>query len=179
MSARSRGGVALALIGSLVALGFVSATGMAAEPTVAPPGIVVARHAGPSTVFTATDLASLPSVRVSVSFVTEHEPLAGVFTGPLLWSVLGQAGVIDTTKPREQVRRAVLITGSDGYSAALSLGEIAPAFEGKRVIVAEQVNGEPLAAGHLRIIVPGDQRGGRSVRDVVRITVIDLDEAPH
>ena len=77
--------------------------------------------------------------------------------------------------PRSRVRRCastVWVTGSDGYSAALALGEIAPAFEAKRVIVADQTDSRPLGPGHFRLVVPGDRYGGRSVRDVVRIAVI-------
>ncbi len=70
------------------------------------------------------------------------------------------------------VRETVLVTGSDGYSAALALGEIAPAFEAKRVIVADQADSQPLGPGHFRLVVPGDRYSGRSVRDVVRIAVI-------
>jgi len=53
----------------------------------------------------------------------------------------------------------------------------APAFEGKPVILAERTNGQPLGAGHFRIVVPGDRRGGRSVRDVASIAV--MSPVPH
>jgi hypothetical protein len=33
------------------------------------------------------------------------------------------------------------------------------------------MNGEPISGSGLRLIVPGERRGGRSVRDVVRIDI--------
>ena len=53
----------------------------------------------------------------------------------------------------------------------LALGEIAPEFEGKPVLLAERMNGVALGEGHWRLIVPGDRHGGRAVRDVATITL--------
>jgi hypothetical protein len=83
--------------------------------------------------------------------------------------VLGSAAAIDPSKPRDHVRQTVTLTGRDGYTAVLALGEIDPSFEGKPVIVAAQMDGQKL--DQPRLIVPGDQHGGRSVHDLVRITV--------
>jgi hypothetical protein len=88
-----------------------------------------------------------------------------------LWTVLQKAGVIDPALHREQVSQSVVIVGRDGYRAVLAVGEIAPEFEGKQVILAERIDGQPLDAEHLRVVVPLDKRGGRSVRDVARIEV--------
>jgi len=133
---------------------------------------VAVSGSGASVVLTAQQLADLPAVLVKVSFGTEHGSRQASYEGPLLWTILGRAGAIDPNKPRDNVRQTVLITGQDGYTAILALGEISPAFEGKQVILAERMDGQPLAEEHLRIVVPGDQRGGRSVRDVVRIAVM-------
>jgi len=64
-----------------------------------------------------------------------------------------------------------VILGRDGYRAVLALAEIAPEFEAKQVILADHIDGKPLDADHLRVVVPLDKRGGRSVGDVVRIEV--------
>ncbi len=88
-----------------------------------------------------------------------------------MWSLLERAGVVATGEPGGQVRQTVLVTGRDGYTAVLALGEISPEFAGKPVILANRMDGRPLGPEHLRLVVPGERRGGRSVRDVVRITV--------
>src|SRR5215831_10965932 len=118
------------------------------------------------------DLAQMPVIRVNTAFLTEHGTHQASFEGPLLWTVLEKAGVIDPEKHRDQVSQTIMILGRDGYRAVLALGEIAPEFEGKQVIVAERMDGKPLDADHLRLVVPLDKRGGRSVRDVMRIEVI-------
>jgi hypothetical protein len=129
--------------------------------------IVVAGQA-----LTAEQIASLPSVHLDVAFDTEHGRHSFAFDGPLLWSVLDRAGALAAVKPRDHTRQYVLITGRDGYTALIALGEISPEFEAKQVILAEHVDGKKLGAEHLRIVVPGDAHEGRSVRDVARIVVV-------
>ena len=157
--------------GRLSGLAFLACLAAASSSADPNPGIDVIGESGRSTVLTASALAQLPAAEVTVSFETEHGAQHGSFEGPLLWTVLDHAGAIETRSPRDAVRRTVLITGRDGYTAILALGEIAPEFEGKRVILAERMDGHSLDPDHLRIVVPGDRRGGRSVRDVVRIAV--------
>jgi hypothetical protein len=51
------------------------------------------------------------------------------------------------------------------------MGEISPQFAGRPIQVAYRLNGAPVPDQDLRLVVPGDRRGGRSVRGVVRIDV--------
>jgi len=158
---------------------WLAASLLAAAPAIAEPSdltliVIVSGHA-PVTV-TNADLAKLPAVGLSASFKTEQGVRTGSFTGPLLWSVLTQSGAVDAEKHQDAVRQAVLITGQDGYVAVLALAEIAPEFEGKQVILATSADNKPLD-GHWRLVVPADQRGGRSVRDVVRIVIVSLASA--
>jgi hypothetical protein len=60
------------------------------------------------------------------------------------------------------------VTGRDGYQIAFSVGEIHPEFGNTPMMIATEVDGKPFADG-LRIIVPGDKRGARNVRQVVKI----------
>ena len=117
------------------------------------------------------ELAQLPTTQLQTNFLTENGPHVASFEGPLLWTVLQKAGAIDPAKHRDQVSQTIMILGRDGYRAVLALGEIAPEFEAKQVILAERMDGTPLDADHLRMVVPLDKRGGRSVRDVVRIEI--------
>jgi hypothetical protein len=114
----------------------------------------------------------MPVLTESVSFGTDHGPLKATFSGPLLWTVLKSAGAAGGKMSKAVVREYALVTGSDGYQAVLALGEVSPAFENKDVILATTMNGQALGAGHDRLVVPGEQRGGRSVRDVVSIAVV-------
>lgn len=140
----------------------------AADP---PEAIIVSGLSRPAVSLTLEELARLPTAQIKVAFLTEHGVRSASFSGPLLWTVLQRAGVIDPAKHREQVSRSVLIIGRDGYRAVLAVGEIAPDFEDKEVILADRMDDHALGVDHLRIVVPLDRRGGRSVRDVTRIEV--------
>ena len=50
----------------------------------------------------------------------------------------------------------------------MALGELDPHYEGKSVILA-YAGGDPPSFSALRLVVPGDAHGGRSVRDVSSI----------
>lgn len=117
------------------------------------------------------EIAKLVTVEVNVSFMTEKGQHKASFSGPLLWDVLTRMGAVDTAKPKDTTHEIVSVTGSDNYVAVLALAEISPEFEGKDVILATSMDGKPLDPGHLRIVVPLDKRGGRSVRDVVKVEV--------
>jgi hypothetical protein len=93
------------------------------------------------------------------------------WTGPLLWDVLVNAGAVDPAKPADAVHLGVHVVGADGWIAVFGLAELSPEFAGKPIQLADQMNGEPIPGSRLRLIVPGERRGGRSVRDVVRIDI--------
>lgn len=84
---------------------------------------------------------------------------------------LGKKEVKRGDKPAEQVRLVVRVTGADGYTAVIALGEMAPQFAGHPIQIADHMNAAPIPDHGLRLVVPGDKRGGRSVRDVVRIEI--------
>src|SRR5215831_5899285 len=134
-------------------------------------GLLVQRAGQSSQVLSTERLAGLKTVTQRVSFASGQGEQQNEWTGPLLWDVLAASGLIDTGKPREQVPLVERITGVDGYTAAVALAEIAPQFAGRQVQLANQMNGAPLPNRALRLIVPGDHLGGRSVRDVVRIDI--------
>jgi hypothetical protein len=93
------------------------------------------------------------------------------WTGPLLWDVLVAAGAVDPAKPADAVHLGVRVVGADGWTAVFGLAELSPEFAGKAIQLADQMNGAPIPGQGLRLIVPAEHRGGRSVRDVVRVEV--------
>jgi hypothetical protein len=141
-----------------------------------PDSVIVTGPGAPATL-TADEVAKLPTITLNVGFATEHGPRQAVFEGPLLWTVLDHLHAVDPAKPGGQVRQTIVVTGRDGYTATIALGEIAPEFEAKQVILAERMDGKPM--DQLRVVVPGDHRGGRSVHDVVRIAVITVPPSPQ
>jgi len=106
--------------------------------------------------------------------ITQHAAVEHAdrsWTGPLLWDVLVNAGAVDPAKPADAVHLGVHVVGADGWIAVFGLAELSPEFAGKPIQLADQVNGEAIPGSGLRLIVPGERRGGRSVRDVVRIEI--------
>jgi len=71
------------------------------------------------------------------------------------------------------LRHTVVVTGSDGYTAVLSVGEIDPKFGDDRALIAYAMDGKPLARkrGFARLIVPTDKSAGRAVFGIASITI--------
>src|SRR5262245_3387106 len=118
-----------------------------------------------------TLLRSLPAVTIDVSFETSQGKKSGSFTGVLLWALLEKAGTVDAPGKNARLRHTLLVAGRDGYVAALALGEIDPHYEGKQAILAYAGGEPPATFAWLRLVVPGDAHGGRSVRDIESIEV--------
>jgi molybdate transport system substrate-binding protein len=141
------------------------------EPVPPLPGLLVQRTGQASHMLSFERLAALKPITQRVGFLTGQGEQQNEWTGPLLWDVLAASGVADAIKPGEQVRLAVRVTGADGYTAVVALAEISPQFAGRPVQLADHLNGALLPDHGLRLVVPGDKRGGRSVREVVRIDI--------
>ena len=150
----------LALAAALLAL---AGSAYAAEPAVDVNG-----HAEHVLHLTAADLKALPQVSADVSFETGHGQESAHYTGALLWDIVGKAGITDEpgAKAKHHLQHALLVTGRDGYAVAVAIGEIDPDFENKTVLLVDDG-----AEKGLRLVVPGDKKGGRAVRDVVRIEI--------
>ena len=69
-------------------------------------------------------------------------------------------------------------TGSDGYRALISMGEIDPAFGNQPDVVAYPDTQGQLGPGGIdgatRLVLPGDHAGGRYVSNLVNLRVVDL-----
>ena len=141
------------------------------EPMSTAPGVLIQRAGAPSRTISPERIAELPRLTQRVGFVTGRGEQQNEWTGPLLWDVLVDSSAVDPAKPTDQVHLAVRVTGADGYVAVIAVAEIAPQFAGRPIQIADHVNGAPLPGQALRLIVPGDRRGGRSVRDLVRVDI--------
>ena len=128
-------------------------------------------------------LSALPATTESVSYTAAGQAVSGSFTGLPLWTLLTDAGLLtDPAIKNDELRDYVLATGSDGYEAAFSLGELDPRFGGggSADLVAYAEAGLPLATdGFARLVVPGDAAGGRYVSNLVSLQVIDATAVPE
>ena len=153
---------------ALILLLLVSSTGRLLQAQTA--ASLVVEWPGGRTTLTAAQLSALPrdSVRMRV-----HDGPETVFTGPRLATLLRHAGVkVDSLRGRGTAQY-LLAEATDGYRSVFSLGEVADDIGAGRAILADRMDGAPLPAsdGPFRIVVPGDKRPARSVRQVARLVV--------
>lgn len=116
--------------------------------------------------------------RTSVTVPNDHQ--AGrqdVYEGVSLAALLKLAGVPQGS----QIRGAVLATylvaeGADGYRVIFSIAEVDSDFQDSGIIVADTMNGSPLAdkSGPLKLVVPHDKRPARAVRMLQSIKVVSV-----
>src|SRR3984893_12620474 len=128
-------------------------------------------------VFTLASLESLPATTETVTYLAAGTPVTATFTGVSIWTLLTDAGIVTNPAIKNDILNYyVLATGSDGYEAIFSLGELDPMFGGTGApdLIAYMENGAPLGAdGFTRVVVPGDDFGGRYVSNLVSLQVID------
>lgn len=106
---------------------------------------------------------------------------AASYSGVDLWTLLDTVAGLKLAGDRmgASLSMYVVATGTDGYQAVLSLGELDPAFGARKVLVATSMNGTPLGAnGMARLIVTGDVKQGRSVSNLASIEVFALPAKP-
>jgi len=132
-------------------------------------------------------LESLPTSYATVSFVTGSGLKTVTYIGVPLIDLLNVAGLVPVSSEdvpnakNADLRTYVVVTGSDCYTAALSLGEILPAFGGQQVLVAfaqldsnghfQLLTDPSVGEGMARLVVPGDKAGGRYVSNIVHMHV--------
>jgi len=123
-----------------------------------------------SVVLTPADLKALP--RAKATFTAHGKQIT--YEGPLLNAVLRQAGVVSGDRLMGRyLNQIVVAKGADGFTATYSLGETDPIYRANPMITADSKDGQPLDAreGAYRLVVDGDLRPGRSVRDLVSVEV--------
>ncbi len=127
--------------------------------------------AGHSSSLTAAQIAALPHVSVSVP---DHDAVAH-YDGVSLAALLTSAGVQLGDKLRgPRMTEVLLVEAADGYKVVFALAELDPAFATREIILADKRDGKPLDAkeGPWRIVVPGDKRPARWVRQVTAFKII-------
>ncbi len=118
--------------------------------------------------FTLDAIRALPAPHVDATFTTMHGQDHHIWTGALLWDVVTKAGLKDEPGKRTTMRHVLLVRGTDGYTAAIAIGEIDPMLAGNQIILAYRAEAD---LPSLRLIVPGDKHGARDVHDVAGIEI--------
>jgi hypothetical protein len=117
-------------------------------------------------------LEALPQHNFTAHYQTAKGPSTHTYSGPLLLDVLKLAKPNFGPKDSDVLKYVILVRASDGFTAALSWGEIEPKLEGKHVFLALKQDGKKVALP--RLAVPKDHFGGRFVYDITSISLLRL-----
>ncbi len=134
--------------------------------------------------YTLSTLEGLPATTQTVTYLASGTSVTATFTGVSLWTLLTDAGIVTNPAVKNDILNYyVEATGSDGYSAIFSMGELDPMFGGSTIspdMIAYDEMGNPFLGsdGFARVVVPGDSRGGRYVSNLVSLVVIDAIPEP-
>ena len=119
-------------------------------------------------------LQALPSITETVGGTT--------YVGVSLWDLLDTTtGIVtDPAVKNDVLDKYLVATGSDGYKALISMGEIDPAFGNQPDLIAYEADGQMLdSAGFARLVVPGDAKAGRYVSNLVNLQVFAASSVPE
>jgi hypothetical protein len=131
--------------------------------------------AGQKTEWTAADLEKLPVLQVEAA--DPHSHAKGLYTCVALPELLARAGAPQGDALRGPALASyVLFEARDGYRVVFSLAELDPGIRDTDACLAFLKDGAPLGedVGPFRLVVPGDHRGARWVRQLSRATVVVL-----
>jgi len=120
---------------------------------------------------TASDLAALPR---RTARVQEHQQAPADYQGVRLEDLLAQAGMeLGPALRGPALAQYILISAADGYRVVLAVAEADSDFTDREIILADRKDGAPLDSyeGPCRLLVIGEKRPARWVRQVTRIEV--------
>jgi hypothetical protein len=113
--------------------------------------------------------------------VKDHSGTEVTFEGVALVDLVAQAGVaLGKELKGPKLANCLLIEAADGYRVVLALPEIDPAMTDSVILLADCREGQALDAKHgpYELVVPQDKRQSRWVRQVVKISVVRVGDAP-
>ncbi len=138
------------------------------------PVIAVAGNVPKPGHYTLEQLRKLPVTKITAR---DHDGTDAEYEGVQVVEVLRSAGApLGDTLRGKALATAVVVHAADGYQAVFSLAELDPAMTDRATLLAWSRNGEPLAAsqGPIRLVVAGEKRQARWVRQVTAIEVISI-----
>jgi DMSO/TMAO reductase YedYZ molybdopterin-dependent catalytic subunit len=128
--------------------------------------------------FTESDLANLPRSSITAG---AHDEKPSLWEGVALAELLRRAGAPTDKQLRgREMAKFVRVTAADGYQVVFSLTELDAAFGDRNVLLVDRQDGHPLSQkdGPLRLVVMGDKRPARWIREVETIEVVDGSSGP-
>lgn len=121
--------------------------------------------------FTAESFAALPHQTLKAR---AHDGKEAEYQGVTLAAILARAGApMGAQLKGKAMDRYLVVEASDGYRAVYALTELDSGFTDRVILLADRRDGKPLSSheGPLQVIVPGEKKHARWVRQVVRLVV--------
>jgi DMSO/TMAO reductase YedYZ molybdopterin-dependent catalytic subunit len=105
--------------------------------------------------------------------MTFHDQRAVTYEGVPLAAILKAVGVRTDSLHGPALATRIVAESSDGYKVVLALADLDPSLGGKRVLLADRMDGRPLPVNEApwRLVIAGEERPSRSARQVLRIRV--------
>ena len=135
--------------------------------------ITVQNEAGATVKVTGAEIAAMPHQKVSVD---DHGKTV-TFEGVPLRLVLEKGGVTFGDSLRgKRLSSCLVAEAADGYRVIIALPELDPGFTDRVILLADKADGHPLDTkeGPFRIVVPGEKRMARWVRQVTSFKVVPV-----
>ncbi len=163
--------VRVALCSLLLSAG-MAFSAQAADATAASSAIQVMVAGKPALSLDAKTLAAMPHEEVMAS---AHDGAASQWRGVKLEDVLARAGVsLDKPLRGRALASFVRVTAADQYQVVFGLADLDPTLGHTQVLLVDMRDGKALDKdGPVRLLVPGDKRPARWVRNVTAIEVVD------
>ena len=120
---------------------------------------------------TPSDLAGMPRTDDSAK---DKQGVMHHYSGVAISDILNKAGVTTGTQLRgKNMAKYLLVSCADGYQVVFSLAELDSSITDRVVILADQEEGKPLAAGigPFRLIVPGEKKPARNCFRVTTMAI--------
>ena len=117
--------------------------------------------------------ASLRTMPRDTMQLVAHDQPSVTYEGISLAAIVKSVGVRTDSLRGPALATRIVTESSDGYRVVLALADLDPSLGGKRILLADRMDGRPLPAaeGPWRLLVGGDQRPARSARQVLRIRI--------
>ena len=127
---------------------------------------------GTPQLYSKEEFARLPRQTVKAK---GHDGVESQYEGVPLIALIDRAGAPSGAqlKGRMALSLYLVVEATDGYRVVFALPELDPAFTDRTILLADRRDGKPLSdrEGPLQVIVPGEKKHARWVRQVVRLVV--------
>jgi DMSO/TMAO reductase YedYZ molybdopterin-dependent catalytic subunit len=127
---------------------------------------------GTPQLYSKEEFAKLPRQTVKAK---GHDGVESQYEGVPLIALIDRAGAPAGAQLKGRIALSLylVVEATDSYRVVFALPELDPSFTDRTILLADRRDGKPLSdrEGPLQVIVPGEKKHARWVRQVVRLVV--------